>query len=239
MEITKREILASIAIVALMLFFGFLISGKINDSLMDWYQEYDTALRVDNDATLFRYGMRTNVGRAFVYGEVKAVDPVTYPEIGGSYSHVDKVKEKYTQHTRIITYTDSEGHAHTRVETYWTWDEVGRETIHSQLITFLGIEFKYGKIPFTADSYITTVKESSHIRYKYYATGTSCKGTAYTLLGDGTITDTDFHRNCSIDETVNNLESGWELILFWVLWILLIAGLVFGFYYIDNKWLED
>ena len=30
--------------------------------------------------------MRTNVGNAFVYGDLKAVDTVTYPEIGGEYT---------------------------------------------------------------------------------------------------------------------------------------------------------
>ena len=29
------------------------------------------------------------------------------------------------------------------------------------------------------------------------------------------------------------------LILFWIVWILLIALAVYGFYYIDNDWLED
>lgn len=38
-------------------------------------------------------------------------------------------------------------------------------------------------------------------------------------------------------ETV--LESDWELWLFWVIWIIVIGLCVFGFYYIDNEWIEN
>lgn len=44
--------------------------------------------------------------------------------------------------------------------------------------------------------------------------------------------------NINIEETVENLESGGVVIIFWILWIVLTGGCVFGFYYIDNKWLE-
>ncbi len=57
----------SVVIVCLMLVFGIMISGKINDSLMNKYQEYNTALQIDNDSSLFEYGMRTNIGNAFLY----------------------------------------------------------------------------------------------------------------------------------------------------------------------------
>ena len=60
-----------------MLIFGVIIHGNINESLMLKYQEYDTALQIDNDSELFAYGMRTNVGNAFVYGDLKAIDTVT------------------------------------------------------------------------------------------------------------------------------------------------------------------
>ena len=109
MRITKREILVSIIIISIMLLLGFVIHGNISDKLMLEYQKYNTALQIENDTDLFTYGMKTNVGNAFVYGDLKAVDTVTYPEIGGEYSYVEKVKERYTQHTRTVTYTDSNG----------------------------------------------------------------------------------------------------------------------------------
>ena len=124
MNVTKREILFSIIIICFMLVIGIIISGNINDSVMEKQQEYNTALQINNDKDLFEYGMRTNVGNAFVYGELKAVDTVTFDEIGGEYSYVKKIKERYTKHTRTVTDYDEEGNvigAHE--EEYWTWIE--------------------------------------------------------------------------------------------------------------------
>ena len=66
-SISKREIIISIAIIALMLVFGFMIHGAINDSLMLQYQEYNTALQIKEDTEMFKHAMETNVGNAFVY----------------------------------------------------------------------------------------------------------------------------------------------------------------------------
>lgn len=238
-EITKREILFSIVIVCIMLLFGFIIAGNINDSVMDKNQEYNTALQIDNDADLFKYGMKTNIGNAFVYGDLKAVDTVTYPEIEGKYSYVEKVKERYTMHTRTVTYTDSKGRTQTKIETYWSWDKVGSESKHSKKITFLGVEFDYGIIDFPGASHIDTIKESSNIRYKYYGAPTKSIGTLYAKLDNNTISDVCFRHNQKIEETLDSFTSGWELILFWIVWVVLIVGSVIGFYYIDNRWLED
>ena len=107
--ITKREILVSIVIAALMIMFGFLISTQWSESQQESDIKYNKAIQIDNDTDLFQYGINTNVGNAFVYGELKAVDSVTYPEIGGEYMYVRKVEEHYNMHTRTVTTTDSKG----------------------------------------------------------------------------------------------------------------------------------
>ena len=241
-EITTREVIFSIAIVCIMLLIGFLISGKINDSLMNKYQEYNTALKVDSDADLFQYGMRTNVGNAFVYGELKAVDTVSYDEIDGQYSYVEKVKEKYTKHYRTVTKTktvNGKTKTYTKREAYWTWDAIDSWSKHSKKITFVDTEFDYGMIDFPSASHIDTIKESSKIRYVYYGSPTQCVGTLYAKLGNNTFSDSRFYRGMTIDETVDFLESNVGLIVFWIFWVILIIGSVIGFYYIDNTWLED
>ena len=96
-EITKREILVSVSIVAIMLLIGVLIAGKISDYQLDKNEKYNKAIKIESQE-LFEYGMRTNAGNAFVYGDLKAVDTVTYPEIGGEYIYIEKVKERYTMH---------------------------------------------------------------------------------------------------------------------------------------------
>ena len=91
MEITKREILASITIIAVMLILGFVIAGRIDAHQIQKNSEYYKAVQI-TDSEQFRYGMDTSVGNAFVYGTLEAVDPVTYPEIGGQYLYVEKLR---------------------------------------------------------------------------------------------------------------------------------------------------
>ena len=142
-KITKREVLVSVIIVSVMLLLGIVIHGNINDQLMLEYQKYNTALQIENDSELFVYGMKTNVGNAFVYGDLKAIDTVTYPEIGGAYSYVEKVKERYTRHTRTVTKTktvNGKTKTYTETEVYYTWDKVDSWDKHSEKISFLEIE---------------------------------------------------------------------------------------------------
>ena len=241
-EVTKREVLFSVIIISVMFLIGIIIHGKINDGLMLEYQKYNTALQIENDSDLFAYGMKTNIGNAFVYGDLKAVDTVTYPEIDGEYSYVEKVKEKYTRHTRTVTKTrtvNGKKQTYTETEVYWTWDRVDSWDKHSEKISFLDVEFDYGTIKFPSSSYITTQKESSKIRYVYYGTGTKYVGTLYATLADNTISNTQFYFNNSIDKTIEELESGFELVSFWMIWIVLTISCVILFCYFDNKWLED
>jgi hypothetical protein len=241
MEITKREIIASISIIAIMLLIGLWFDGKIADWNTDQNEKYAKAVKIE-DSDMFQYGMETNVGTAFVYGELKAVDTVTYPEIGGEYMYVEKVREQYTMHTRTYTTTDSKGNTQTHTETYWTWDRVESESVGCDEISFCGIVFPSNKIRFPSAEYIDTLKESSTIRYKYYGVNTLYTGTIFTSLCDGTITDgSSFYNEYNISETVQMLKDANVIsqILFWVFWIILIIAIIYGFYYMDNWWLND
>ena len=236
-EITKREILASISIIAVMILFGILISSKISEYQMDKNEIYNKAVKIESQE-MFQYGMDTNVGNAFVYGDLKAVDTVTYPEISGEYMYVEKVKERYTRHTRQVRHSNGKTTWYT-TETYWTWDRVGSEDIECKEISFCDIVFSSSKIELPGTDYIDTIKESSHVRYKYYGVGTKYTGTIFTDLRDNTISDnSNFYNNSTIDETIEYLESNVETVVFWIFWVILIGLAVFGFYYLDNRWLD-
>ena len=239
--ITKREILLSIAIIAVLLALGLWISDGITESQMDRNMVYDQALRVD-ETDIFEYGMRTNVGNAFVYGDLKAVDTVSFPEIDGEYMTVRKIKERYTKHTRTVTKTrtvNGKTQTYTEIETYWTWDEIDRETLRNERITFLNVEFERGKIEIPGMRYLDTIKESSKIRYQYYGTGTEFVGTIYTDLRDNTISDgSAFYENRTIDQTIEHLKVPVGTIGFWIFWVFFMGGALYGFFYIDNHWLE-
>lgn len=232
-EITKREILASIAIVAVMLLIGLVLSNKISDLLLDRNAAYNKAVKI-TDAEMFRYGMRTDVGNAFVYGDYIAVDPVTYPEIGGGYMYIEKIKERYTMHTRTVTRDKK-----TYTETYYTWDRVGSEEKHCTQVSFLGVVFDSVKIQTPYTGHITTMRESHNIRYVYNGTEANHIGTIFTRLGDNTINDKSPFYERDIEATIDYLESGGQLWLFWITWFILIGACMYGFVRMENDWLED
>lgn len=241
MEIKKREIIFSVTIVAFMLIIGFSISGKIRQSLIESYQKYDTAVKI-NDKEQFQYGMSTHIGNAFVYGDLKAIDYVNFQEVGGEYSYIKKEEQKYTRHSRTVTktYRDSNGNTRTKteIEYYWTWDTIRTEKKHSNKIAFLGVEFDYAKIPFPPAKQIKILKTGYHRRNVYYATGTEFQGTIFTTLKEDTIGETSFYNNQTIDETIEDLEKGYEIVIFWVVWLVLTVAVVIGFYYLENRWLD-
>ena len=183
-----------------------------------------------------------DVGNAFVYGDLKAVDTVTYEDIGGEYMYVEKVKERYTKHTRAVTkYRTVNGkrQSYTTTETYWTWDVVDRDSKKCEAVTFLGVVFDSDKIRIPSDHHIDTISGGYHIRYKYYGVDTEHIGTIFTDLRDDTISDrTPFYKNSTIPETVERLQAIDWTAGFWVLWIILMAGACYGFCYLDNRWLE-
>lgn len=247
-EITKREILASVSIIAVMLLIGVLISGKISEYQMDKNEIYNKAVKIQS-SDIFAYGMRTNVGNAFVYGDLKAVDTVTYPEIGGEYMYVEKVEERYERHEEYVTEEDDEGNKHRKLKVWYEWEVENRGSQHSSEISFLDISFPYEKIRIPTDQHITTIEgdkvwswesgERVKVRFCYYGVATQYTGTIFTELKNNTISDnTPFYENKTIDETVELLESNGGTIIFWVLWIIFIGVCVYGFYYLDNRWLD-
>lgn len=249
MEITKHEIIISVAIAAVMLIIGYFISGRITDMQNDKNAEYQKAVHIET-SNLLRYGMDTNVGNAFVYGDLQAVDTVTFDEVGGKYLYIEKVKERYERHEREVTVTDSNGIKHTKTEVYYEWETEDSEVRHSENIRFCGIEFPYEKIPYSLGNYIETIKsgreyswksgEFVKVRFKYYGTSTKHTGTIYTKLSDGTISDNSrFFRGYTIEQALDKCTSNFGSTLFWSLWITLTVGAVIGFCYFDNKWLED
>lgn len=241
MEITKREVIASVAIISFMFILGFAISEKIQLNLLESYQIYDTAAQIDSKE-LFEYGMKTNLGYAFVYGNLETLDPVSYSEVFGEYSYIKKEEQEYREHSRTVTktYTDSEGRTQTKVEIeyYWTWDTMRTESKSATKISFLGVEFAYEKIPFPSSHQIEIIDTGYHKRNVYYATDTSFQGTLFTSLKENTINDTKFYQNRTIVETIEHLETGSEIVAFWILWIFLTIGFVIGFYYLENRWLD-
>lgn len=239
-EITKREVLTSISIIAFFIIIGILISSKVKQNNLEKNEEYYKAIKLTNPEE-FEYCMETNVGNGLIYGKLTGVEPVTYDEISGEYIYVKKVMQRYTMHTRVVTYSDGNGNTHTRTETYWTWDTISTDSKKVKEVYFLDHLFSVNKIDLPSVDYIDTKYKWGDIRYVYYGVDSECMGTLFTYMGNNTISDNSkFYEGRNIDETLNYIEKKGKIIVrvFWIIWMILCALSVYGFYYLDNKWLE-
>lgn len=241
-EITPREVMASVSIILAMLIFGIFIDGKLDDARIDQNEVYNKASKIES-VDEFLYAMKTNVGLAFVSGVLAPSDVITDPEIDGEYISLKIVRERYTMHTRQVAHTrtvNGKTQTYYTTETYWRWDKIGEERKDVDEVIFNGVSFLRSKIPYESDEYIDTVREGlSYTRYKYYGTpAKEYRGVIFTSLNDGTIANSSkFYVDKTIKEAYESClqkDLSW---LFWSLWVLLIGICVFGFYYVDNRWL--
>lgn len=160
-------------------------------------------------------------------------------DIGGEYMSVVKDEEHYTKHTKTVYEYDEDGNViGSHEEEYWTWDLYDSDNKHCDKVTFLGIEFDYGQIYKPYENYIDTIDGDYHVRYVYYGSKTEYTGTIFTKLDKHTINKTEFYKDMNINETVDHLQSNAGMIGFWIFWVVLIGGMVYGFYYLDNRWLD-
>lgn len=244
-EVTSREIIVSIAIIAAFLIGGFLISGRIQDSIDDANARYNTAVKIDclDSNELFVYGMRTNIGNAFVYGKLEAVDTVSYPDIEGEYIEVRKTKEKYTMHTRQVAHTmtvNGKTQIYYTTEIYYTWDYAGSESKRCEKVRFCDVEFSFDRINLPPLEHIDT-QTFGNIRYIYEGSKTEYTGTLFSDLREDTISeDSDFLANMTIDEVVERYKQTGAIkqVSFWFIWTVICGACVYGFYSLENRWLE-
>lgn len=229
MKIKKREVIVSIAIVAILLSIGFIISDAIRQKQLEKCQRYETAVRIETKEE-FLYGMSTDIGYALVQGSLEALDPVTYPNVKGQYAYITKRTEVYTRHERRNE--DDE------IEYYYTWDTVSSDRKEATRISFLGVEFPYSKIKFPASRQIDIVNVGYNRREVYSGCDANFQGILFAYLSQNTVSDTCFYNDQSALQVIESQQSSVGIIVFWVFWVILIAIAVFVFFYLDNRWLD-
>lgn len=246
-EITKREILISVIIFLILITIGLSIHSAILQNTLDENEMYHKALKLSSPDE-FTYGMKTNIGNAFVEGELVAVKPVSYPDLKDDYLWVCKETEKYTRHTRTVTKTrtvNGKTQTYTDTEVYWSWDRIHYESKESDKVLFNSVKFNTSKIKLPSNEYIKTVREGN-IRYIYYGVPKKNKGTIFATLKDNTIFNVKNPKN-QVPFYSSNLQDTYDycissgtgkLVLFWVLWSIFIILVIIGFFYFENKWLE-
>lgn len=251
MVIKKRELLFSVIIVCVLLCLGLFISGKISYGAAQTAEKYATATIIE-DHSQFRYGMNTDFGNVLLYGELSTDSPVTFDEIGNGYIYIEKVREDYTRHTRTVTKKDSNGNTYTETEVYYSWDYVSSEHLATDTIVFLGEPFSYGTISLPvrrlnlADAGVEKqrwnyIYKNSDTRYYYNVTDVSLVGTVFATLSDGTIKNaSSLYENDTPVEVIESVQQSETLylIFFWLAWVVFMAGCVYGFLYLENRWLD-
>ena len=225
----KKNILALLIIIVIMLALSFEICMEMMDYHNSQNEQYDNALIIE-DENSFREGINKSKGYAFAYGELKALDPVSIPELPGEYSYIRVEEQKYQKHTQTLMKTtfDANGTPTQKIvnDTYYSWDTVKTEKKYSKRISFLNVEFDYGQIPFSDCSEIKTIKIEKDFRIVYYGATAKEKGTLYTNMSNETIKDPVFYNNTTIEETKNKLGSGQEIMTFWIFWIITLLFIV-------------
>jgi len=240
MEITKREIIFSTVIIAIMIGIGIPIGNAITGKVLNNAMKVTSSTKV-TDPEKFSYIERTNVGDFLAEGKLIADDPVSIRDIPGNFLMIRKVKEVYTMHTRTVVVSNGKTTT-TRIETYWTWDEKDRWNYSSNRVRFLSKTFNLSSIKYYSRlDYLKTINESSHVRYVYRVHPAVVEGVMTGVADNKSYNDLEFTRNATIDKIVDSAEKDINRapIIFWVLWMILTAGLVVLFYYIENDWLED
>ena len=240
-----REVLFSVLIVGVLYAIGFIISSWIEKKVDDNTLKYRQAVQIKDDGGSLTYASETDVGCAFVEGDFKAVDPVSCEGLEGEYLSLRRDKEKYTMHTRTVTYTVTDGkgrtHTGTRIETYWTWDMVKRDSWSASKVEFCGNEyaretFRYTLVPETR----TVAYTGFNKRDVFYHQPKEFRGTVFCDLRDGKVNgEPDVMFGRGIEAAYESMTSSCAVTVFWVVWWILTAGAVVGFCIIDNRWLED
>lgn len=234
-DITLRELIFSIIILFAMLGIGFYISGQISNSVEDRNMMYHTAAKITTDQ-MFDYAVRTDAGNAFVAGVFSTPEPLVSPVISGEYLVIRQVHERYTMHT--YTTSDRKGRVTTHI--YWSWDYAGEESYTAKEILFRGLTFSNGKFNFgNCFHSMGTVGTGCNTRDVYSGVDNNYSGTIFTKIKNHTITDNSVvYDGQDIASIEKNLTSGFEVVIFWIIWIPLTGAALVGFYYIPNDWLE-
>jgi len=238
-EITLREVIFSVLIVGIMWFVGFLISNYIEKKEYDSVLVYRQAAQISRPEE-FAHAMKTDVGMAFVQGDLKVLDPVQYDNCPGSHLSIHASFQRYQMHTQHYTTTDSKGHTRHHTRHYWSWDQYKSDDRYATTVEFCG-----SKMPL--DTFHYSVPEDRHVhkfsgnhRVVFTTVPTSFNGTTCGDLSKGKVNGKptlvagiDIAR--LYEEKVNTFGT----ILFWIFWIPVMGVVVFMFLHFDNEWLED
>lgn len=238
-EITKRELIFSFAIVLFMVIIGVVIADKIHDSEVEESEKYFKALKIKSE-DMFEYAIKTSVGDLLAEGTFEAIKPVKYNRLDGEYLYIREEEEHYVKKTREVSYSCGDSTCY-RTETYWEWEYYDERSKHVEEFKFLGQTFNYERVAFTNVYHVDTISGGHHVRYQYYAVPKKFKGSLFANTKSGTITNTRVHAGRDIEKVIEEREKAPDrsVSIFWITWGIFIAFIIAIFVVMENKYLNN
>lgn len=239
-EVKRREVAVSLIIILFAVSIGFLLHGRIKEAILKEAQVYNRAFKPQT-VEQFRYGAQTSIGNALMSGTLSAKDPVSTGHAQGQYMSLEVVQQHYTMHTRIVTTTDSKGHTTTSFETYYSWDDVDRETKQAKTFSFYDFTSNVADLRVNND-YITTDTQG-YDRWQVYGLPLSFNATLLVNIRDNSILPIsnrgiEVYRDQTVGQVVLAKNSSTGAIVFDIVYTLLIVIAVIAFIAADNDWLD-
>ena len=243
-RLTLREAVFSAFIAGILTAVGFFISGAIERHVHERQLIYRQAVQIDKNPAEFKWALDTDIGYLFAEGVLETVDPVRHEKLDGEWFSIKAVHQKYVRHTRTRSYTVRDGKGHTRVksrvETYWSWDTYEVERSSAKTVRFLGVELPAGKFRLGWHSECKIVSTGYHRRIKFAVVPKEMTGTIFAKAADGTVEgQVEFWRGRDLKSAYEDSVFSYAKGLFWTAWIVVIVGIIFAFFYAENRWLED
>lgn len=266
MIVTKREILVSIIIGCLLLILGLFISYKIEDIRISEREKYNKALKINNNETMFKYAIDTNVGNIIVYDELKVTKGVNSEWLVKDYMYIEKITQRYTTHYRTVCSGSGE-HRHCHRKTYHTWDTINRDKCNTDKVIFGGITFHFNDFEnyptyrleldkstvvssvaskiknnyiYGEDRFFTRVGDK---RYYYKVVDKTFKTTVFGSTKDKKFTDNNrlVINTMTIKEFMESKRNSFVgyKVLFWFIYLMLSGIVIYGYVYLDNDYLEN
>lgn len=205
---------------------GLLVARKMSEKIADRSAIYRKAVELETEKD-FRYGMETEVGNAFVYGVLAAENPITVKWAPGKYMMVRALTERYQEHQRTVTETETDAngntYTHYRTETYYSWDVVGRNEEHVRKICFCGVVFPYSSIKMPEPVFYKTEYAGPSLRHQYYVLNQIMRGSIFTELSkDGISKDSPFYLSLHAKEAkeMQVMKEKDRLWRFWLIWFV-------------------
>lgn len=234
----RHRISLGIFIGAVAIFGCFILRNIFIDHANSEIQKYNTAVRVE-DNNKFNYAVDSKQGRIISSGEFKTKDPVKFENFDSEYMKIIRILEEYRPHT--YTTCDSKGKC--RIHTYYSWDEVSRETKKSNAVIFRDRDYSSSKFNFSAFEHEAEKKEipvgfwERKKRYVFHVVDKEISGSFYAETNENGLNDNILVHNKSLDELLESIRQGTLTaeIISWSILLLVSAAIVYVCYYFVMK----